>query len=114
MTNQYKLTQKPRIKWGILYVEIATVLVELGLVVLNQLGATGHLANANVGLGLLSAYGWIAGLLAVAAVTVGLLEDFIPSYKAHKQWEADYSAYRAERRARSERYEAFVENFFED
>lgn len=110
MTN-HKLTQKPRIKWGILYVEIATVLVELGLIVLNQLGATGHLANANVGLGLISAYGWIAGLIAVASVTVGLLEDFIPSYKAHKQWEADYSAYRAERRAKAEEYQSFLTNF---
>lgn len=112
MKKHQELNTRPRIKWEAIIFCILALAVQIALIALNWYANTGNLADANVGVGLLAAYGWLAWLIITACSLSYIFEEFIPSYRKAKAWDKQQQIIRAERKARNEEYNRFCDEYF--
>lgn len=81
-------SKKPHVKWGALVISVFSIIAESALMALNFYANTGKMANANLGLGFLAAYGWLFGMILLLAGLGYFFESFLPSYRKAKKLQA--------------------------
>lgn len=99
--NLNKPTPKPHVKWGSLIISIVCLAVEIALFALNCYANTGRMANCNLGIGLLAAYGWFIGLFTLGFAATGyFFEGFLPSVLIYNNWKEEMKIHQFVRDAR--------------
>ena len=89
----------PTVKWGSLIFSFVGIITEVILIALNIYANTGKMAEADLALGFIAAYGWLFGAFALMGGLGVFFEEFLPSYRSYQKWEKKKAKLEAQRQA---------------